>query len=401
VLRDATVLHADCDAFFAAVEQRDDPRLRGRPVCVGHGVVMAASYEARVHGIRGGMGGGRARRLCPDAVFVDPRFSAYVEASHAVFDVFERMAPVVEGLSLEEAFLDVSGLGHIKGSPFAIARRLRHEVRADVGLPITVGAARTKFLAKVASRTAKPNGVMIVAPEAELGFLRPLPIERIWGIGPASEEKLHAIGVRTVADAAALGEAKLIAVLGRAAGRHVHALVHNRDRRRVRRGPGRRSIGSQSALGRRRRSPEELDAVLVGVVDRVTRRMRKGGRSGRTVILRLRFADYARATRSFTFVHPTAGTATILVAARALLASATPLIERRGCTLIGLTITNLSHRGAGVQLPLPAVARTAALDAAMDEVRERYGPTALTRAVLLGRHSRNSPWDLPSDSEPP
>ncbi len=192
---DASILHADLDAFYASVEQRDDPALRGRPVIVGGGVVLAASYEAKACGIRTAMGGGLARRLCPQAIVVSPRMSAYVEASRAVFAMFEQTAPVVEGLSIDEAFLDVRGLEHISGTPEEIAARLRRNVLEQVGLPITVGVASTKFLAKVASAVAKPDGLLLVAPGGELAFLHPLPIERLWGVGPATSGKLRGHGI--------------------------------------------------------------------------------------------------------------------------------------------------------------------------------------------------------------
>ena len=205
----ASILHADADSFFASVAQRDDPSLRGRPVIVGGGVVMAASYHAKACGVRGGMGGARARRLCPDAVFVSPSFESYVEASRELFEVFRDTAPVVEGLSMEEAFLDVRGLERISGQPVAIANRLRQRVRERVGLPITVGVARTKVLAKMASAAAKPDGLLVVEPDRETAFLRPLPIERVWGVGEASAAKLHSHGIATVADAARRSELEL------------------------------------------------------------------------------------------------------------------------------------------------------------------------------------------------
>ena len=291
---DATILHADLDAFFAAVEQRDDPRLRGRPVIVGIGVVMCASYEARARGVRGAMGGGEARRLCPDAVFVPPRLSAYTEASKAVFAVFDDTTPFVEGISVDEAFLDVGGLRRIAGTPEEIAVRLRREVRDRVGLPISVGVARTKFLAKVASAVSKPDGLIVVPPGDELGFLHPLPIERVWGIGAKTAARLHDRGIHRVGDIAAMPEDALVAILGTGPGRHIHALAHNRDARPVRTGRRRRSIGSQRALGRSPRTAPALDAVLVGLVDRVTRRLRAARRVGRTVMLRLRFDDFTR-----------------------------------------------------------------------------------------------------------
>jgi DNA polymerase-4 len=394
---EATILHADLDAFFASVEQRDDPSLRGRPIAVGGGVVLAASYEARADGVRGAMGGARARRLCPRLVVVQPRWEAYVAASKAVFEVFRRTSPVVEGLSIDEAFLDVRGMEHIAGSPVRIAERLRCEVREQVGLPITVGVARTKALAKVASAAAKPDGLLLVPPDGEDAFLHPLPVERLWGVGPATAAKLHANGLTTVGQVARLAEAALIEILGRAAGRHLHAIANHRDPRRVRARRGRRSFGSQSALGRRPISPESLDGVLVGLVDRVTRRMRSAGQAGRTVVLRLRFGDYSRATRSHTLYEASAASETILAAARALLSAALPAIERRGVTLLGISISNLAD-GSAIQLALPFEDRSGpALDAAVDGVRDRFGPAAVTRATLLGRDPGLAAWLMPGD----
>jgi DNA polymerase IV len=377
------VLHADADAFFASVEQRDDPRLRGRPVIVGGGVVLAASYEAKAYGIRTAMGGRQALRLCPEAVVVRPRFSAYVEASRAMFAVFEDTSPVVEGLSIDEAFLDVRGMERIAGTPVEIAVRLRAAVRERVGLPVTVGVARTKFLAKVASGVAKPDGLIVVPPDRELAFLHPLPVECVWGVGPATAKRLQAWNVRTVGELAALSESTLVAILGRAAGRHLHALAHNRDFRRVERGKRRGSIGSQHALGRGRHSAEVLDATLVGLVDRIARRLRAARRVGRTVVLRLRFGDFERATRSHTLPFATANTQAILVTARALLTTTTPLIERRGITLVGCSVALLEDDRTRQLLLGPEEA----LDAAVDAIRDRFGSAAITRAVLLGRDS--------------
>ena len=381
----ATVLHADLDAFFASVEQRDDPRLRGRPVIVGAGVVLAASYEAKAYGVRTAMGGAQARRLCPHAVVVSPRMSAYSDASKAVFRLFEDTTPLVEGLSIDEAFLDVRGLERLAGTPRDIAERLRQRVREQVGLPITIGIARTKFLAKVASAVAKPEGLLLVPPGRELAFLHPLPVERLWGVGRVTAEKLHSRGLRTVGQVARLDEDLLVAMLGRAAGRHLHALAHNRDPRAVRPGVRRRSIGSQRALGRRPRSHDEIDAILVSIVDRLARRLRRARRACRTVVLRLRFDDFSRATRSHTLPQATTETEDILAVARGLLAAAAPLIRAHGLTLAGLSLTNLVDEGA-IQLALPFTnQREAALDAALDEVRERFGADAITRALLLGR----------------
>ncbi|MDP9307351.1 MAG: DNA polymerase IV [Actinomycetota bacterium] len=384
VSHEATILHADVDAFFAAVEQRDHPQLRGRPVIVGGWVVLAASYEAKASGVRTAMSLARARRLCPRAVVVEPRMAAYAEASKAVYRVFDDTTPLVEGLSIDEAFLDVRGLRRLSGTPTEIAVRLKGEVRKRVGLPITIGIARTKFLAKVASGVAKPDGLLLVPPERELAFLHPLPIERLWGVGSATATKLRGYGITTVGQVAQLPESTLVALLGRASGRHLHALAHNRDRRPVQPRRRRRSIGAQRALGRSPKSLAEVDASLVGLVDRVTRRMRAAERVARTVVLRLRFDDFSRVTRSHTLPHATANTDAILTTARALLAIAVPMIERQGITLVGVAVTNLED-GHVTQLALPIDRHSSvALDTALDEVRARFGASAITRAVSLG-----------------
>jgi DNA polymerase-4 len=348
------------------------------------------------------MGGRRARRLCPHVVVVKPHWSAYLDASRAVTAIFEETAPLVESLSIDEAFLDVRGLEHIAGTPPHIARRLRREVRDEVGLPLSVGVARTKSLAKMASAESKPDGLLVVAHARERAFLDPLPVGRLWGVGPATAEKLHAAGLRRVADLVPLEEGTLMAVVGQAAGRHLHALVHCRDPRPVRRHTGRGSFGAQSALGSRPRSPEAVDAALLSLVDRVTRRMRAKGRAGRTVVLRLRFGDYSRATRSQTLPRATAATRTVLATARGLLAEARPTVDARGLTLIGVTVANLDPRTHGRQLELPLEGPSLdALDAVVDAVRTRIGPDALTRATLLHRDTGLSHWLFPDEEVGP
>jgi DNA polymerase IV len=389
---DASILHADLDSFYASVEQRDDPTLRGRPVIVGNGVVLAASYEAKAWGVRTAMGGAQARRLCPHAAVVPPRMSAYTRASDAVFEVFRHCTPIVEPVSVDEAFLDVAGLYRISGTPVQIAERLRADVRDRVGLPITVGVARTKFLAKVASQEAKPDGLLLVPPDQELAFLRPLPVRRLWGVGAVTADKLRAHGFDTVADVAELSESTLASLLGNAMGRQLYALSRNIDRRRVRTGVHRRSVGAQRALGRagNTMSPAEIDAVVITLIDRITSRMRAAGRTGRTVVLRLRFDDFSRATRSRTLPWATSATQPILAAARQLVASAAPTIAQRGLTLVGFAVSGIDRTGAQ-QLLLPfgeADGRPRAfdeIDAAVDRVRRRYGKSALTPAVLVGR----------------
>ena len=391
---EATILHADVDSFYASVEQRDDPALRGRPVIVGAGVVLAASYEAKAYGVRTPMGGRQALQLCPQAIVVRPRMSAYSEASTALFEVFNDTTPFVEGLSIDEAFLNVGGLRLISGTPTEIAVRLREAILERVGLPVTVGVARTKFLAKVASGVAKPDGLLVVPVDGELAFLHPLPVERLWGVGEVTAAKLHDHRVTTVGEVAGLGEAALVRMLGRAAGRHLHALANNRDPRPVHVGRRRRSMGSQRALGRRSRSDEELDADLVAIVDRLSRRLRKAHRVCRTVVLRLRFDDFSRATRSHTLPEATARTETILGTGRGLLAAALPMIRERGITLIGVTLGNLFDDRA-IQLALPFDRPLEALDTTLDGVRDRFGSASITRAVLLGRESGMSVPLLP------
>ncbi len=396
---EATILHADLDSFFASVEQRDDPRLLGKPVIVGAGVVLAASYEAKAFGVKTAMPGGKARQLCPHAIVVSPRFEAYTKASKAVFTIFEDTSPEVEGMSIDEAFLNVRGMRRIAGAPAEIAARLRERVRDEVGLAITVGVARTKFLAKVASAVAKPDGLLVVEPAGELDFLHPLPVERLWGVGVKTADKLHARGINTVGEVAALSELALVGMLGKGSGRHLHALAHNRDPRPVVVGRRRRSIGGQRAIGRRGqpKAPEFLDEVLVGLIDRITRRLRAARRAARTVILRLRLDDFTRVTRSLTLGQATAESRALLGAARELLHAATGLIRARGCTLVGLSLTNLEDIDA-VQLALPVDrVRTLALDTAVDEVRERFGSKAITRGVLLGRDSGIEMPLLPND----
>jgi len=389
----ACILHADLDSFYASVEQRDAPNLRGKPVLVGGGVVLAASYEAKAHGVRTPMNIGQARQLCPSAIVVGPRMDAYSEASKRVFDVFDDTTPMVEGLSIDEAFLDVGGLGRIAGTPHAIATTLRQRVLEEVGLPITVGVARTKFLAKVASGVAKPDGLLVVEPDRELEFLRPLPVGKLWGVGVKTEAKLNDVGLETVGEVADLPLDTLIGLVGVAAGRKLHSLAHNQDPRPVETRKRRSSIGSQRALGRRKKTWSELDAILRDIVDRVTHRMRQADRVGRTVVLRFRFDDFSRATRSHTLPMATAETEQILRAADDLLRSMQPTIRTHGITLLGLSVTNLTDASA-VQLALPFADGTA-LDGALDGVREKFGSSSIGRATNVGRDTGMSVPMLP------
>ncbi|GEA83161.1 DNA polymerase IV [Cellulomonas gelida] len=379
----ATILHADLDAFYASVEQRDDPRLRARPVAVGGGVILAASYEAKRRGVRTAMGGRQARGLCPDLIVVPPRFDAYVEASEAVFAIFRDTTPQVQGVSIDEAFLDVRGLRRVDPTPpVDLGARLRARVRDEVGLSITVGVARTPFLAKVASRVAKPDGLLLVPPDDEAAFLHPLPVETLWGVGETTATKLRAFGLRTAGDVADLPEGVLRAVLGPATGSHLHAVVHGRTPERVVTDRARGSVGAQRALGRGPHSPDAVRAALLGLVDRVCRRLRAGRRTARTVVLRLRFADFSRATRSRSLAFGTASSDELRAAALTLLDSARELVAERGITLVGVALTGLGS-DAVVQPALPLDRSHEDLDRTTDDLAQRFGSRPLTRASLL------------------
>ena len=382
-------MHADLDSFYASVEQRDDPTLRGRPVIVGGGVVLAASYEAKAHGVRSAMGGRQALRLCPNAV----------DRAAADVGLFAGQRRGVRGVPTTpprwsnrcrstRPFSTSADCAERPATPVQIAARLRARVRDEVGLPITVGIARTKFLAKVASQEAKPDGLLLVAPGRELQFLHPLPVRRLWGVGAKTEEKLCAHGIETVAQVAELGESTLASMVGGAMGRQLFCLSRNIDRRRVVTGVRRRSVGAQRALGRsgNTMSHNEIDAVVINLVDRITRRMRSADRTGRTVTLRLRFDDFGRATRSHTLPAATGSTEPILAAARELVAAAAPLIAERGLTLLGFAVSNIDRDGAQqLELPFDSQPDLIAVDHAVDHVRRRFGNSALTRGVLVGR----------------
>ena len=389
---EATVLHADLDAFYASVEQRDTPALRGRPVIVGGGVVLAASYEAKARGVRTAMGSRQARELCPEAVVVPPRMEAYSAASRDVFAIFRDTTPVVEGLSIDEAFLEVGGLRRIAGTPEQIAVGLRQRVRAEVGLAISVGVARTKFLAKVASAVSKPDGLLVVEPDHEEAFLLPLPVERLWGVGAVTAEKLHRLGIRTVRQLAELEAVTAERLLGRAAGAHLHALARLRDPRPVDTTRRRSSIGSQRALGSGPRSADELDLILTQLVDRLARRLREHDRVCRTVVLRLRYGDFAKATRSRTLGSATDRTAVLLSVARTLLGAALPDIAERGITLVGVSLSQLG-RTDSMQPELPIDwDEGGRLDTVLDAVRDRFGAASVARAAQLGR---DPGWSAP------
>lgn len=385
-----SILHADLDAFYASVEQRDDPTLRDRPMMVGGGVVLSASYEARRLGIRTAMSGGQARRLCPSVIEVPPRMEAYSAASKAVFEIFNDTSPEVEGLSIDEAFIDVTGLRKLVGPGQIIAEQLRSRVLHEVGLPISVGCATTKFLAKVASTVSKPDGLLVVEPGHELSFLHPLPVERLWGVGPVTADKLRQAGLHKVGQVAALDTDELITIVGAASGAHLHAISNNLDPRPVVTGRRRRSIGSQRSFPSGGLHQAEADAVLLEVVDRVSGRLRKAERVARTVVLRLRFGDFASATRSRTLLQATASTDDILRTARQLLRDNWSVVDSRGLTRVGVAVTNLTDDSA-VQLAFDFDGPPRQLDATIDTIRDRFGGDSIGRATLVNRDTRTVP----------
>ena len=385
----ASILHADLDAFYASVEQRDNPELRGRPVIVGTGVVLAASYEAKDRGIYTTMNGRDARRTCPDAVFVPPRMDAYSRASRQVYEIFNDTAPVVEGLSIDEAFLEVGGMEHISGTPPEIAAQLRARVLREAGLRISVGVARTKFLAKVASGASKPDGLLVVEPEREEAFLHPLPIEALWGVGKVTTAKLNGMGIRTVGDVARTSRVRLAPLIGDSAADHLLDLANGRDPRRVEPRERRKSIGAQSAFPRGSRTPGQVDSLAAALVDRTARRLREAGRATRTISVGLWFGDFSRASRARTLAFPTDETETILAAVRELFEASREEIAEKDLTLIGISLGNLRNADT-VQMELPLaeeaggrVKDNAALDQAVDDVRQRFGDGLIKRASMI------------------
>ncbi len=382
-----TILHADLDAFFASVEQMLDPALRGRPVLVGGGIVLAASYEARAHGVRSPMPARDALRLCPDAVVVTGHFERYLDLSSQVMAILEDVSPMIEQISIDEAFIDVSGTTHLLGAPSSIARRIRARVSDEAGLPISVGVASTKFLAKIASARAKPNGLVVVEKGTELDFLHPLPVEAMWGVGKVTAAHLHRLGIRTIGELAAVPSRALAPSLGSAASGALHALAWNRDPRRVVGGRRAGSVGSQQALGRGLTDRDELAVVVLGLADRIGRRVRKKGRAGYTLTVRARFPGPRVMTRSHTLPSPTASTAAMAELGTVLLARAIEG-EEEPVTLVGMALSHLTteeflqleleidagdvlRAGSGLDL------KRRALDASVDQVRERFGRKVL------------------------
>lgn len=408
--RTASILHVDLDAFYASVEQMRHPHLRGKPIAVGGGVVLAASYEARRFGVRSAMPLGEARRRCPQLIVVDGSFSDYVDLSDRVFDICRSYTPQVEQISIDEAFLDVSGATHLFGQPATIASRIRSDVRRDLGLAISAGVARTKFLAKVGSRVAKPDGLVLIEPDGEIDFLHALPVELIWGVGPVTAARLADLGIATVGELATTPEEALVARLGKGTGRHLHALAWNRDPRPVvtRRRAG--SVGAQSAFGRDERDFAVYRRVLARLADRVGARLRKKSRAGRTITLRVRFSDLQAITRATTLGAATASTEALYRVGVHLAETEIPhAAEGRGVGLLGLRVSNLV-RSPHLQLELPLLdphcdrvdrsgteraLAAARLDHAIDGLRERFGKETVGRAsTLLDPRRRATPIEF-------
>jgi DNA polymerase-4 len=395
VRAETTILHVDLDAFFASVEQLDDPSLRGRPVVVGglgnRGVVSTASYEARPYGVHSAMPMARARRACPHAVFLSPRMHRYSEKSREVMAILSEMTPLVEQLSVDEAFLDIAGARRLLGSPVEIAATIRARIRDDAGLPASVGVASTKFLAKLSSDLAKPDGVLEVPAGEERAFLAPLPVTRLWGVGPATFRKLERMGLRTIGDVAQLDEQVLVGALGASLGAHLHALANNDDARSVVPERDAKSVGAEETFATDLRALAACDRELVRLADRVGSRVRGAQLHARTITLKIRFADFETRTRARTLPVPTASTATILETARELLAA---FDVARGVRLLGVSCSQFADAPAE-QLVLDdpgddgdrtdRTDRQAAVERAVDDVRERFGNAAVRPATLIER----------------
>jgi DNA polymerase IV len=423
VRAEPSILHADLDAFFASVEQRRDPSLVGQPVVVGgtggRGVVAAASYEARRYGIHSAMPTARARRLCPHAVFLPPRFDDYTRTSAEVFEIFGSFTPLVEGLSVDEAFLDVAGVRRVHGDPRTIAEAIRRRVRDDTGLAISVGAATTKLLAKLASDIAKPDGLLVVEAGGELGFLHPLPVGRLWGVGPATRARLDRFGVRTIGDLAAVPEATLVGALGEAQGRHLHALANGRDDRPVEPDRDVKSIGAEETFAVDLWSLADVERELLRLAERVGTRLRAAGWAARTITVKVRFPDFTTPTRSRTLDDPTDATAALLRVATELtrgVVDARPdgtlpvPVRLLGVSGGGLTrdvavqgALDLGLGGDGGGTGRPERSTDRAVDRVVDAVRERFGDDAVLPASLVGRASprtRFGPSPEPVDPPP-
>jgi len=391
-----SILHVDMDAFFVAVELLDAPELRGQPVVVGgsgdRGVVAAASYEARSYGIHSAMPSTRARRLCPHAVFLPGRFGRYAEVSEQVFDIFRSFTPLVEGISLDEAFLDVTGAQRLFGPAPDIGRQIRERTRAELDLTCSVGVAAVKFLAKLASEAAKPKasrdgpvpgeGVHVVEPGTELAFLHPLPVQALWGVGPATLERLRRLGVATIGDLAAVPRDTLVAVVGKAHGNHLHDLANGIDPRDVVPEQTVKSIGHEETFAFDHHEHATLHKELVRLSESVGQRLRKAEVTGRTVTIKVRFHDFRTITRSVTVDPPIDAGHDIARAAKALLDKVDP---SPGVRLFGIHVSNLMA-GAPRQLSLEDAVQGSWDDAtgAIDDIRRRFGDAAIVPASLAG-----------------
>ena len=392
----AAILHADLDAFYASVEQLLDPSLKGKPVAVGGGVVLAASYEAKRCGVHAPMPGWRARQLCPDIVFTGGHFKEYQRLGDEVIAVFHDFTPLVERISIDEAFLDVSGAAHLFGPPADIARQIRRRGTDEIGLAVSVGVATTKHLAKVASQVAKPDGLVVVDAGTEQAFLDPLPVDLIWGVGPATKARLASRGITTVGQLAAASPASLRHLLGPAAGDKLGALAVNADPRPIHTSRRAKSVGAQSALGRERPTPELLQTTLGFLADRVTARLRAAGRAGHTLTVRVRFGDLRAVTRSTTLPAPIATTLTVTeVAVRLAQQALDDHPHEREVTLVAISLSNLVDQSVlQLELPLhladqrdrpgtPVGAARWAVDQALDKARARFGRAAAGYAGVV------------------
>ena len=410
----ATILHADLDAFYASAEQLLDASLRGRPVAVGQGVVLAASYEARRLGVRAGMPGWRAERLCPRLVFVHGHFREYQRLGDLVMGVFEDFTPLVERISIDEAFLDVAGAVHLFGSPEDIALAIRRRVRGEIGLNISVGVARTKHLAKVASQVAKPDGLVVVHPGREREFLDPLPVELIWGVGPANRARLAEAGISTIGDLAAAGSPHLERLLGRATGAKLVALAGNVDPRRVETSRSAGSVGAQAALGVVLAEHRVIRPTLGYLADRVASRLRAARLGGRTVTARVRFRGLRNVTRSVTLAAPIASTLTLTEVAEQLVGAAlADHVEERHVTLLAVGVSHLVAESP-VQLELglgvdddatrpgtPCGAARWKTDLAMDAIRSKFGRHVIGYSTGGTVEDRGSPDEFRELAERP
>jgi len=386
------ILHADLDAFYAAVAVLEDPSLVGKPVAVGSGVVLSCTYEARAFGVRGGMRMVDARAMCPRLILVDGTFGSYSEYSKTVFGIFETYTPVVEPLSIDEAFLDVTGSIHLFGSPGEIAEKIRSDVRDATGLAVSVGATTRKFLSKIASQVAKPDGVIVVEPGHEEEFLHPLPVSYLWGVGPVTKRRMNELGIETIGDIANTPDGSLVAMLGAGAAGHMGALARNQDPRVISRTRKAKSVGAQSAIRAKRRDLEDIVPILHRLTDRVAARLRKKDMSARTVTIRIRFGDMSAVTRSATMQTPTAATQAIVDIATKLVKKVLDEYPKHEISLVGISTSGLGI-GEPLQLALgvddvttggtPKELEYGALDESVDVLRQKYGRDVITHGSDL------------------